>query len=167
MSNRFRLFQSFQINDDYKNTIDSGITTIFVVESFPAKVRFEVMNLTQDADSMSGTWSKVSNGSHLTINNIVGDQFFFFVTIDNNTSAECDVYIDKGYVTEKHPGTLPIGSQNVSMGYYRLFSNSNVSLQCADGKSYWWGIQSGQQPEASIVEIVQPISGLLEIGIDP
>lgn len=155
------------INSKYVNTVAEGGIAVFVIESFPARVTFETVNFVPDADYMSGVFENVHDGQNLVITNVIGDEFYFFIRINNNSSRECEIVIDDGYVTEKRPGILRPYAQNVSMGYYRLFSNSNVTLYCND-QEYFWGIRPNQiQPPGSITEIVQPESGLLELMLNP
>jgi hypothetical protein len=169
IENRLVLPVKIYINDTYANTIAEGETATFLITSSPSKVQFDVVNFGKSWDYMSGIFEKVYDGQVIAITNVIGGEFYFFVRISNNSSRECEIIIDNGYVTEKRPGVLKPFAQNVSMGYYHLYSNSNVTLNCNDGQSFFWGIQPGQTqpPPQSITYIVQPESGLLEITLNP
>src|ERR1700752_603780 len=156
------------IDDEYQGQIASSITKTFLLRSVPAKVRFEMIpaldsNNQPWGESIEGVFFQVDNGSTLSITNVVGDNFYFYPLLSNYTNQNCEISINDGLYSERRIGTLTAGQQNVAAGYYKLFSNSNVTLYCGE-VTYHWGERSGQIT-TDLQDMVIPNSGVLQLQI--
>jgi hypothetical protein len=80
-------------------------------------------------DRMSGRWSLVApTGTvNLTIDNRIGDQWYFAPVVTNLSGTSLLMAVNFGLQSENRcQCTVPVGGQRVFLGYYRLWSNSVV-----------------------------------------
>ncbi len=160
------------IDDIMKGEIAATGVETLILDSSPVRLRFEVINPHAASgellgDPMSGVFEPVSAGSVVTITNRIEDNLFFVFMLSNNSDRDCDIVVDDGYESVKRPGRLLARAANVSAGYYRLYNNSNIVLYCPEMVG-WWGIRPGQDvTEASITEIVEPETGVMNGSFGP
>lgn len=160
-------------NGYYQAQINSRQTMKLSVSDFPIQVDFDVVNATTSngtsiGDQMSGYYSSIEHSTTLTISHIIGDSFFFSPRLNNNTGWDCEISVNDGYTTEARPGILKAYTQNVVIGYYILYSDSNVTLYCDNGTTHWWGINpnliSNNGPETKLS--VESESGLITLTLN-
>lgn len=138
----------------------------------PARLDWQVIKETTSSgrglgDPMSGWLESVTVGEVVEITRLAGDQEFFYPRVSNHLGVECEVIVNKGWESENvTDAVVPANSDDVGLGYFKLFTNSNVSLNC-DGKEYWWGLQPQETSTDGFYEDVDPDSGLLELTLDP
>jgi hypothetical protein len=83
------------------------------------------------------------------------------VSISNTTNKDCDMTINKGWDSEFVTGAVVGANQDtVGFGYYKLFTNSNVTLDCK-GKIYWWGTQPDEKNPTSFFDQVEKDTGII------
>jgi hypothetical protein len=175
--NQLRLPVHIYIDDIYKTDINRDGTKTFLLDRYPIKVGFEVVKQTtsqgtQIGDDMGGHWSEVYPNRELVIRNLIGSQLYFYPVITNPTSTSCDFSVNDGYVSENRPGaSVPASSEKVPLGYYRLYSNSNVTLYCDSSRPdayYYWGLRPGATSTGtSFVDSVQSDSGYVSFALKP
>lgn len=112
---------------------------------------------------MSGGWIAVRAGSSITINSTASGMSYFYPIISNETDMSCEFVVNDGYPNVDRPGAYVAKRvSRVGLGYYRFFSNSNVTLYCDNGQTYVWGIRNGDgkpliAPQASgVIELRLP-----------
>lgn len=164
-----------QIDGTERGTIDAQSRKVFVISGYPARVRFDVMLRTVSdglplGDRFWGEWSEVYPNAELQINNIVGDQYYFYPIVTNNTDFACSFSINDGYPSENRPSaSIPHHVGMVGLGYYRFYSNSNVTLFCDPtnpSRYRWWGIRSDQgDQQTSLWQYVQSTTGVLNLVV--
>ena len=89
-------------------------------------------------DRMSGRWSLVAPTGTvtLTIDNRIGDQWYFAPVVTNLSGTSLLMAVNFGLQSENRcQCTVPVGGQRVFLGYYRLWSNSMVHA-FANGSDY-------------------------------
>jgi hypothetical protein len=81
-------------------------------------------------EAMSGVYPTISNPSGTytaTVNNLLGTQQYFSPLISNTGVYPILMAVNWGLVTENRCNcTISSGGSNVNIGYYRLFTNSEV-----------------------------------------
>lgn len=78
---------------------------------------------------MSGTFEIVNppGRQELTVDNIVADQSYFVPFITNGTGTGLLMEVNGGLQSQNRCNcVVAANTNNVAIGYYRLFSNSNV-----------------------------------------
>jgi len=166
IDNKLYLPVKIFIDNVYQNDLDSGGYRTYTLNRTPASVTWSVVKQTTVKGSplghdMSGTFDNVTGGDELTIDNLIDNQPYFYPIINNTTKKDCDVTINKGWNSEYVTGAVAsASSDNVGFGYYKLFTNSNVTLNCA-GKSYWWGIQPDDTSGTSFFDEVEKDTGVI------
>ncbi len=89
-------------------------------------------------DRMSGRWTLTApvGTVNLTIDNVIGDQWFFAPLVTNLTGTSLLMAVNYGLQSENRCAcVVPVGGQRVFLGYYRLYSNS-VLHAFRDGSNY-------------------------------
>jgi hypothetical protein len=143
----------------------------FILVSSPSRLDWEVVKETTSSgrglgDVMSGSVEHEAAGEVVEITRLAGDQEFFYPRITNHLGVECEVIVNKGWESENiTSAVVPENSEGVGLGYFKLFTNSNVTLIC-DGKEYWWGLQPQETSSDGFYEDIDPESGLLELTLD-
>lgn len=93
-------------------------------------VRPTKSNGTPLGESMEGYFDAATNpGASLsyTINNRIGDQYYFAPLITNRTSDGGLMMVNGGLTVENRCDcVVPAGGVGVGIGYYRWYTNSNV-----------------------------------------
>lgn len=116
------------------------------------------------SDTIDGYFfSKVEKDNVYTIHNVLDKSTYFYIKLSNNLDYSCAVYIDKGYVNEKKIGIINPRQQDYFAGYFQLFSNSNVYLECPNN-NYYWGIYNETGNKLMGVE---ENNGLLKLILNP
>lgn len=119
-------------------------------------------------DTISGLFETVSNPSgtiSYTVDNVVGSDFYFSPRVSNQTSTRLLMGANMGLQSENRCNcVVPGNAQNVGLGYYRMFSNSNVRGY-REGSGYtgpyiYWGVDSSGTT-TPIPDIAQAESGLV------
>jgi hypothetical protein len=124
------------VNGTPVGTVPASSTaqTAFLV-SGPMVVSYNLIRpLTSSATSlgetMSGVYPTIQNASGtytITVNNILGTQQYFSPLISNSGAYPILMVANWGLAAENRCNcTVPSGGSNVNIGYYRLFSNSEV-----------------------------------------
>lgn len=171
--NKLRLPIHIAIDKIDKGAIGEGSDKTYLLDSFPVMVDWNVIKETTVkgrplGDDMSGTFTGINSGNTLTIDNVIGDQAFFYPIISNTTGTDCDVVINKGWKSENvTKAVIPANTNNVGMGYYKLFTNSNVTLTCG-ADTWWWGLQTDNNPsDTSFFGDVEKETGVISFTLKP
>jgi hypothetical protein len=116
---------------------------------------------------MGGTFYAVNFVDQIIIDNVVEDQPYFAPFITNPTGTDCDVTINKGWKSEfvTH-AVVSAKTDNVSFGYYELYTNANVTLDCG-GQIYWWGLQPDETNGTSFFGDVEKGTGIIDFTLKP
>lgn len=126
---------------------DEYITTLEPNSSQNIKGPFESRTLSfvgrspySSAEDMSGYFTiPIVDDVVYTVNNKIGDNYYFFLDITNLSSLACDVYVNRGYEHENYAGRIVGYQENFRAGYFGLFSNSNIVVECDNGATRYWG----------------------------
>jgi hypothetical protein len=114
-------------------------------------------------EDMGGTFQPVVNpGSTLnyTVNNLIGSQYYFAPLVSNFGSSRLLMAVNFGLVAESRCNCVVApGQTDVYIGYYRLYSNSNV-FAFDDGSNYTGGYVYWQ----NFASLVAQNSGVLRIN---
>ncbi len=81
-------------------------------------------------DPMAGFWDLSSPGAtvQLTVDNVVGDAWYFAPLVTNSTGTTLLMTVNWGLASENRCNcTVPATGALTHLGYYRLFTNSNVT----------------------------------------
>jgi hypothetical protein len=126
-------------------------------------------------DPIVGFYSPLSNpsGSYsFVINNRVGTQTYFAPMITNRTAFAALISVNAGLAAENRCYcTVAPFATNVTLGYYRLFSNSNVRAYPA-GSNYvgpylFWGNDPVTAPAGNLTPFVEGDTGVLRLPLGP
>lgn len=123
-------------------------------------------------DPMGGVFQHIPNPSGritFTVNNRIGDSGYFNPWITNNTANALWMEVNGGLNSQNRCDcSAPAGSQRVSLGYYKLFSNSNVrgfrNSNYTGQYSYWGTDANGNVGGRRIPEIVEADSGITRLN---
>lgn len=158
------------VNNKYQGVLNAQSSDSFILDAVPAFVNIELIRDTKDSggywgETVEAEFARVENGDQLLITNMVGKDQYFYPVLYNNRDEDCSIYINQGTSNEQFLGTLKAHKQGVSMGYYPLLMETNLSLNCNSG-NYWWGINSelGGDP---LYLIVEPQSGRTLLTLNP
>ncbi len=169
VSNRLALAVKLYLNGTYKLTLESGSLESLPLpsESSIADVRWSVIRPAGAAGQPMGrelgsTVLQVKAGSELAIVSQDRDQPYFYPIVSNTSSKDCKVTIDDGWTSESATGlVIPARQQGVALGYYPLYSYSNVTLECG-GQFYWWGLRPKEKNQTSLYYQVPKDTGVIE-----
>lgn len=158
------------IDGDDRGVIAEYSSKTYLLDRYPVRVRWETVKQTTTegtpiGDDMSASWSSVNPGAKLTIDNMIGDdRYFFYVVLANETDRDCKVSINDGWEYENRPyAIIASNEEDVGFGYYRLFTNSNVTLYCDanDPGEYWfWGLRPDSEKGTSFFRTVRKGDGV-------
>lgn len=160
------------INGAYRGEVGARSLVQFPLDSEPVHVTWEIIKETTAegqplGDDMGTTVSGIRRGAVLTVNNVVGGQAYFYPFISNRTDCDCAVTINRGWRDENVThAIISAGQDNVGLGYFRLFENSNVTLDCGDER-YWWGLASDESAGKSFYDDVEPDTGVIRFTLEP
>ncbi len=138
-------------------------------------IRSETTNGTPIGDSISGTFNLGSSpGSqvNLTIDNTFSDGSAIFIpVITNSTSLDGLIGVNMGLTSENRCNCIAPAGRTVQVGYYHLFSNSNVRAY-RSGSNYtgsysFWGSNPGgtAPPGTPITSLVANGSGRTNLNL--
>lgn len=123
-------------------------------------------------DSMTATYDtfSIANGAieNFVVDNVVGTTPYFVPRVDNQTSATLLMGVNVGLTAQNLCNCTVAGfAQNVALGYYRLFTNTNVRAYRAGSNYtgpyiYWGSDPSGMT--TPLVSLVQAGSGLVDLS---
>jgi hypothetical protein len=164
---------SISIDNVYQSDVNPSSTKTFLLNSAPVKVDWVLVKKTTSTgralgDDMKGIWSSVSAGDELVVDNIIDPQHYFYPLITNTTNIDCYVTINKSWENEVVTNAfVPANTNSVGMGYYKLFTNSNVFLTCGSNTYYWGILPNSPATDTSFYGIVTQDSGLIEFTLKP
>ena len=116
-------------------------------------------------EQMSGVYTTIQNPSGtytFTVDNFLGTQEYFSPLITNNGAYAILMAVNWGLVAENRCNcTVPSGGSNINIGYYRLYSNTEVRgygtvSGYANGSYVYW-------QEATFGGSVQSGSGVVQL----
>lgn len=165
IQNELLLPISVYINSSYQGELNAQTSDSFILDHIPATVEIALVRTRKSdgsywGENLEALFVRVESGDFIVVKNQLGDEFYFYPLLYNNSNENCTINIDDGYTTEQYVGIIEAGQQGISMGYYRLYSNSNVTLYCGDSTT-WWGRRNGEGNQI----FVQPNSGLLVLTL--
>ena len=160
------------VDDVFKGEVNSLSTETFLLDNYPVDVKWEVIPVTmsngvQLGDYMSDIIYGVTTKVELDATNYAKKQLFFYPIITNKGSHNCEFSVNDGGTAENRPGGyVNAYSDGVALGYYRLYSNSNVTLYCDHG-IFHWGNRPVTEEGPGIINLVTSGSGVFEGKLDP
>jgi hypothetical protein len=159
------------VDDSLLDELPAGTSRTYPISQSSLRLDWELVKETTSGgraigDDMAGGFGGVEAGDVLDINNVVDDQDYFYPYVTNHLSEECEVIVNSGWENENVTGAVvPANSQEVSLGYYRLYTNSNLTLDCG-GTTYWWGLQPDENSDTSFYGDVEEDTGWIEFILD-
>jgi hypothetical protein len=169
VANRLALAVKLYLNGAYQLTLEPG-----GLESLPlppgsaqADLRWSAVRLTGTGGAPLGgelgsTFHSLKAGDELAIVSQDGEQPYFYPIVSNTSSKDCKVTVDEGWTSEFATGiVIPARQEGVALGYYPLYSYSNVTLECG-GQFYWWGLRPKEKNQVSIYYQVPKDTGVIE-----
>jgi len=172
ITNKLLLAVNIYVGNTLQGVVNASSTKAFIFEKYPVSVGWNVIKQTTVkgiplGNDMAGTFDGVNVGDEISIDNIVADQPYFYPILDNNTNTDCLVTINKGWQGEFVTGaTVPAHTANIGFGYYELYTNSNVYLDCG-GQIYWWGQQPDVTTGTSFFDQVTTDTGYIDFTLNP
>jgi hypothetical protein len=169
ISNSLALPISISIDGAFEGVIQGGSSQVFYLRIVPARISYEAVRNTDDqgqpfGEAVSGTFTQVLDDQVLHVTYRSTKTLYFYPIISNNTSEDCGISINDGTADEQGGKyQVSAGMQKVTMGYYKLYSNSNVTLYC-QSTSYYWGIRSPSD-ERQLLSLIDDESGVIEFTI--
>jgi hypothetical protein len=168
---------TISINNTPTTTVDAGATVSLSSTANPVTVSWALVRQTTTSgtpvgENMSGVFSPVSNPTGTItydIDAIVGSQSYFSPGISNNSSTRLLMGVNMGLQSETRCNcVVPIGSQRVRIGYYKLFSNTNVrayreSSNYSGSFTYWDNFSTSVEPLSGDITL----SATLNPGMNP
>lgn len=172
ITNKLLLPVKIFIDDVYQSDLGNGDSSTFTLASYPVVVKWSVIKQTTSkgmplGHDMSGSFDDIKVGDEITIDNVVENQPYFYPLISNTSGVDCTVTINKGWKSEYDTGAIASAFQNnVGFGYYELYNNSNVTLDCA-GQIYWWGLLPDETKGTSFYDQVEKDTGAIYFTLQP
>jgi len=166
VANELNLPVRLSINGAPLENLAAGASRSISLGDASARLDWEVVKETTSSgrpigDDMGGKMEDIHSGEIINIDNLVADQPYFYLYISNHSADDCEVTVNKGWQDENATdAVVPANSDEIGLGYYKLFEDSNVTLDC-DGKESWWGLQPGESRDDSFYDLVQPPSGVI------
>ncbi len=124
-------------------------------------------------DAFAGYWNAISYPSgtyNFVVNNVVGNDVYFAPVISNQTPQALEAGVNVGLVAQNLCNcNVNAFTNNVLIGYYLLYTNSNVELYYPGwnytGPFVFWGLdQFGNlDPSGPLYQYVASNSGLLQL----
>lgn len=171
--NRLALAVDVIIDDVHKGVVKSHSAEKFIIDNYPVDVKWVTIKQRTSVGSrigeeMQGVFIGVGPREVVTITNLVNGHFFFYPILSNHTTIDCEPVINRGMeVGEIRPGVLiEAGQENIGLGYYTLYSNSNVTLICGD-ISYRWGSVPSDIEDDSFIGLVDDYTGITRLVLYP
>ncbi len=169
VANRLALPVKLYLNGAYNLTLQPGglESLLLPAESSTADVRWSVVRPAGEGGAplggdLGGTFRGLKAGDELAIFSQDGEQPYFYPIVSNTSSKDCKVTIDDGWTSEAATGVvIPARQEGVALGYYPLYSYSNVTLECG-GQFYWWGLRPNEKNQVSIYYDVAKDSGVIQ-----
>lgn len=171
VQNKLALPINIYIDNVYKGTVEKYSEEKFFLESIPVNVSWSIIkqqsgSTSSIGDNMGATFINVKNDAKLTVNNYVVSQLYFYPIITNNADKSCEISINDGYITQNRPGaSIPAHSKRVALGYYKAFTNSNITLYCGE-RITWWG-EHPSKGGKKLTYLGDKNSGVMEMTINP
>lgn len=172
ISNKLYLSVKITIDGIDKGTVNADGAKTFLLDSYPVSVTWSVVKETTTEGAplghdMGRTINAVNPGDQIIIDNVVDNQPYFAPFITNPTDTGCEVTINKGWKSEYVTNAVVSAkTDNVSLGYYQLYPNSNVTLDCG-GQIYWWGQQPNDTTGPSFFGDVEKETGIIDFTLKP
>ncbi len=167
VSNHLALAVKVYLNGIYRLTLEAGGLEALPLENSPVDLRWSVVRTTSGTgqplgQELGSTSLQVKAGSEVAIVSQDGAQLYFYPIVSNTSSKDCKVTIDDGWTSESATGVIiPSRQERVALGYYPLYSYSNVTLECG-GQFYWWGLRPKEKNQTPIYYQVPKDTGLIE-----
>jgi serine/threonine protein kinase len=156
------------LDDQYQGSVNADSTKKFNWDEFPVELRYEVVNPQLSGrtigDDLEFGFNQVKRNQRIEIDSIIGNgnERCFYPIVQNDTDKICSIVINEFLPSENNPQATTKPNARVFFGYYHLFKNSNVTLYCSDGTSYWWGERLGKpNSETPLYQKVRETDGVL------
>ncbi len=169
VKNHLALAVKIYLNGAYQLNLDPGGLEAVPLPpgSSQADLRWSVVRSASAAghplgQELGSTVLQVKAGSELDIVSQDGAQPYFYPIVSNTSSKDCEVTIDDGWTSESATAiVIPSRQESVALGYYPLYSYSNVTLECG-GQFYWWGLRPREKNQTPIYYQVPKDTGVIE-----
>jgi hypothetical protein len=160
------------LNDTLLDELPAASSRTYPLTTGPVNLRWEIAKETTESgrsigDDMGQDVGRLNNGASIQITNLVGEQAYFFPTITNHTAQDCEVIVNRGWENENVTNAVvPAYGEAITLGYYRLFTNSNLTLLCGED-TFWWGLQPDESSDDSFYDLAAEDSGEIEFTLNP
>lgn len=178
-----RLVEDVQVsaNGVVLGTVSAGLTqqsTVYVTSLVLTYdlIRPRTSSGVPVGEAMSGIYQTIDNPSgpiNFIVNNQLGTQYYFAPAITNNSAYPLLMAVNWGLVDENRCNcTVPAYASNVKLGYYKLYSNTEVrGYSSANGYGvgsyvYWNGFQGSVASGSGSVSLTNTLSifNLIDAG---
>lgn len=169
--NKLALPVRLSVNGDPQENLAASASRTISLGDASARLDWEVVKETTNSgrpigDDMGGKMDDIHSGETITIDYMVADQPYFYLYINNRSDEDCEVTVNKGWENENATdAVVPANSDKIGLGYYKLFENSNVTLDC-DGHERWWGLKPGEVADDSFYDLVSTPDGVIFFTLD-
>ncbi|MCA9926358.1 MAG: hypothetical protein KC421_28515 [Anaerolineales bacterium] len=163
------------IEGENRGEIDSKKSKTFLIDSFPATVKWiavnpQTRNGNDLGDYMAGAIKGADNNTTIHIDHTVKDLIYFFPKVVNSTNSNCSFIVDFGLNSVNRSGALIKPHTIANLGYYELHDKSNIYFHCEDSTLPYY-IKWETNPEAyrtakELDAEVEPPSGILNLTIN-
>lgn len=155
------------VDNKYIGTLGANSTQKYT-GPFKSKVlSFESITPYSAGLDLSGRFtSPISGNQTFQITNVIGKDYYYLFEINNESGFTCDVYVDKGYVSEKYIGKIDSYDHNFRSGYFQVYHNSNIVLVCSNGGLAYFGQYEDKEIKYRVEDYCDENTGLLNWTIN-
>lgn len=172
--NRLAMPVVVTLNSGVTKTIAAESYITIAVDSYPLDVHYSVSNPVLYSrvmgDELRRWIHQVENGETVYVTNDNGFgkwPKYFSPAITNNTSAKCSVVVNDGWASENDPNILISPGASYQLGYYKLYTNSNIVFRCEDGRTTFFGDHPSLGRSPRLYSLTKSGSGVADVYIDP
>lgn len=172
IENKLLLPIDVQIDGLAKGQVAAQRSKTFLLNAFPAVVDWEMIRQTTSegrpiGDEMGGVFDAVVGGDVLVVDNVIVGQAYFYPVVSNQSNSDCEVIVNRDWENETVlEAVVPANASEVELGYYKLFTNSNLTLDCPES-IYWWGMRPGEGEDQSFYDEVGVGTGVITFTLAP
>jgi hypothetical protein len=149
------------------NTVQENVGDLDQLEVSWSVVKVERSDGQPIGDEMGGTFEPISDPpatARFTIDHIVGDQWYFYPLITNNTDVGLLMAVNWELEAENRCNcVVPPNTEDVQIGYYRLYGNTRV-VAFRDGSGYTGGYRYWEYSTQFTSENILSGTGILRLA---
>jgi len=155
------------VGEDHVGTLEASSTKKITGPFESKELSFESITPYSSGLDLSGRFTSPISGDQIfQINNVIGENYYYLFEINNKSDLTCDVYVDKGYVSEKYIGKIDSYDQDFRSGYFQVYHNSNIVLLCSNGGLAYFGQYEDKEIKYRVEDYCDENTGLLNWTIN-